>query len=157
MYLLTLKAIKLENNQPNSLTKFVRTSIDWTAFLISKFIKSFAMFSFVTVWKENEELVPFIWFLIAMALRYSHINSIFNQIMRNVPSIKKILFGIYSLNSGLYLQKVIKSNCDPFSSLTNVPFSSSVIVSADFILVQKRGFTVVQNFLLFISFRSRFS
>ena len=68
MHLLTLEEQKLENKQPNSLTKFVGISIDWAAFLLSKFVISFAVLSFVTVWKENEELVLFIWFLIAMTL-----------------------------------------------------------------------------------------
>ena len=70
MHLLTLEAIKLENKQSNSLTDFVGISIDWAAFLWSKFITSFAVSSFVTVWKENEEVVPFIWFLIAMSLAW---------------------------------------------------------------------------------------
>ena len=68
MHLWTLEAIKLENKQPNSLTNFVGISIDGAAFLLSKFVVSFAVFSFVTVWKKNEELVPFIWLLIAMTL-----------------------------------------------------------------------------------------
>ena len=68
MHLLTLEGQKLENKQPNSLTKFVGISIDWAVFLLSKFVISFAVLSFVTVWKENEELVLFIWFLIAMTL-----------------------------------------------------------------------------------------
>ena len=70
MHLLTLGAIKLENKQPNSLTNFVGISIDWAAFLLFKFVISFAVFSFVIVWKKNEELVPFVWFLIAVALEW---------------------------------------------------------------------------------------
>ena len=70
MHLLTLEEQKLENKQPNSLTNFVGISIDWAAFLLSKFVISFAVLSFVTVWKENEELVLFIWLLIAMTPRW---------------------------------------------------------------------------------------
>ena len=69
MLLLTLEAIKFEKKQPNSLTNFVGISIDWSAFLLSKFGISFAVFFFVTVWKENEELVPFIWNLIVITIR----------------------------------------------------------------------------------------
>ena len=58
-YLLTLEAIERENEQPDSLTNFVGISIDWAAFLFAKFVTSFAVFSFVEVWKNNGELVPY--------------------------------------------------------------------------------------------------
>ena len=56
------------------------------------------------------------------------INSIFSGIMRNVCSIVQYL----SLNSGLHLQKkLLKIFANSFATLTNLPFSSSVIFPAD--------------------------
>ena len=75
----TLEAIKLENKQGNSITNFVETFINWTAFLISKFVISFAVFSFVRVWKENEEQVTFMCFVIAMTLGwFSYLQMVFS-------------------------------------------------------------------------------
>ena len=56
----------------------------------------------------------------------------------------------------IIIYKKIKIFAISFSSLTNLPiFSSSIIFSADFILLRKRVFLIVQNFQLFTSIRLR--
>ena len=114
MHLLTLEEQKLENKQPNSLTNFVGISIDWTAFLLSKFVIRFAVFSSATAWKENEELVFFVRFLIAMTLGwFSYLYIAFSirlwemfVALRNSCSVFIPKFGT------VFTKKIIKNICD---------------------------------------------
>ena len=80
------------------------------------------------------------------------INSSFSCIMRNVCIIKEIMFNIYPQILGyIYRKKSWKIFAASFSSLTNLPFSSTVIFTAYFIMLQIWGFIEIFHYGLYHS------
>ena len=102
MHLLTLELIKLENKPPNSLTNFVGLFIHCATFLLFKFVLSFPVFSFVTVWKENEELVPFPTFGTIFTKKLLKICAITFSSLTNLPLSSVFHWLYFDVKEGLH-------------------------------------------------------